>query len=347
MKKFLSLSVGLISLCPPVTSHAHVKWFAAYDLTHPPLPPGAILNNEFLMLLLISVISIFAFFCIDRFLFQRNITFGILERATIRHEQSVTILRIAACVFFVSIFIYGVSGSGFYLTPELQCSYPAVLALQLLIAILLLTKRTTPVAGMGIMVLYALGMHDYGVFHMLDYMIFVGIACFFMLEARKNSNVPPLQYALLVSLTGVTLLWASVEKWGYPHWTFPLFERDPSLLLGLTPEFYMSLAGYVEFNVTFLMLVSMTVLTRIIALGLNFVFVLAIYKFGLVDAVGHMMIIAILLIVFLRGPAKSNYALALTEKGIVLDASLKTGFYLLALLVFFSGYYFFYFLTVG
>jgi hypothetical protein len=31
---------------------------------------------------------------------------------------------------------------------------------------------------------------------------------------------------------GVTLTWASIEKWAYPEWTFPLFITHPEMTLG-------------------------------------------------------------------------------------------------------------------
>ena len=33
---------------------------------------------------------------------------------------------------------------------------------------------------------------------------------------------------------GLTLMWASVEKWAYPDWTYPLLQKSPSLTMGFT-----------------------------------------------------------------------------------------------------------------
>jgi hypothetical protein len=62
-------------------------------------------------------------------------------------------------------------------------------------------------------------------------------------------------------------------------------ERDPSLLMGLEPGTYMVLAGFVEFNLTFVVLSSVSLFWRALTLGLFSIFALAIYKFGLIDAV--------------------------------------------------------------
>ena len=64
--------------------------------------------------------------------------------------------------------------------------------------------------------------------------------------------------------------------------------------MGLRPQFYMLFAGFVEFNITFVLLSSASSFSRIIALVFQSVFILAIIRFGLVDAIGHLLIIAIL-----------------------------------------------------
>ena len=58
----------------------------------------------------------------------------------------------------------------------------------------------------------------------------------------------------------------------------------------------MVLAGFVEFNVTYMLLSSASLLSRAFALGFGSIFALAIYKFGMIDAVGHLLIIAILFV---------------------------------------------------
>jgi hypothetical protein len=68
-------------------------------------------------------------------------------------------------------------------------------------------------------------------------------------DAHPEGRLEEVGFIVLYALMGLTLLWASVEKWGYPQWTYPLLERDPSLLMGLKPYPYMVLAGFVEFNV--------------------------------------------------------------------------------------------------
>lgn len=211
-------------------------------------------------------------------------------------------------------------------------------------ALAVLYRPTVPFAGAAIFFLYALGVRQYGVFHMLDYPIFLGIGFYFAFSFISRPDWVKARYVTLYATTGLTLLWASIEKWGYPDWTYPLLGKDPWLLMGMSPEFFMLLSGFVEFNIAFILLSAASIFSRFIAFGLNAIFILAIFKFGLIDAIGHLMIIAILAIMTARGPTSARYFLVLSEKSLWTEAYFMTGLYMLALNVVFVAYYGLYFL---
>ncbi len=94
----------------------------------------------------------------------------------------------------------------------------------------------------------------------------------------------------------ITLMWASVEKWAYPEWTYPLLVTHARMAMGLDPHFYMLAAGLVEFGLAFAM-VCRPLVSRISALLLTAVFISAIPEFGKIDAIGHLPIIVILVAV--------------------------------------------------
>ena len=81
-----------------------------------------------------------------------------------------------------------------------------------------------------------------------------------------------------------------------------------------------------------------------LALGLNALFLLAIFKFGVIDAVGHLVIMAVLVIMTARGPTSARYFLVLSDKSLWTEAYFMTGLYMLALNVVFISYYGLYFL---
>ena len=90
----------------------------------------------------------------------------------------------------------------------------------------------------------------------------------------------------------VTLMWASVEKWAYPGWTFPVLHAHPDLSMGLDPRFFMSAAGIMEFSLAFALLWTPMV-RRIAGIVLLSMFVSAVFEFGRIDAVGHLLIIVL------------------------------------------------------
>ena len=94
----------------------------------------------------------------------------------------------------------------------------------------------------------------------------------------------------------VTLMWASVEKWAYPDWSYPLLHAHTDITMGLDPRFYMVAAGIVEFSLSFALLWTPLV-RRIAAIVLMSMFVSAVFEFGKIDAIGHLLIIVLLLVI--------------------------------------------------
>jgi hypothetical protein len=204
-----------------------------------------------------------------------------------------------------------------------------------------------PLIGLGIAGLYIAAMTQYGVFHLLDYLILIGVSYYFLAAPMSGPGWLMSRYIVLYAATALTLLWAAVEKWGYPSWTFPLLAREPDLLLGFEPRTYMVLAGFVELNLAFMMLSGASLLSRAIALSLASIFVLAIAKFGMIDAIGHLLIIAILFVLVVHGPTKGRDFLVLEQKSLWTEAYFMTGLYILAFVLIFIAYYGFHFLAYG
>ncbi len=181
-------------------------------------------------------------------------------------------------------------------------------------------------------------------YHLLDYPIFVGIGVYFALANFGKSLWVTLRYVTLYATTGITILWGSFEKWGYPNWTYPLLEKTEWLLMGMSPQFYMILAGFVEFNIGFILLSSASIFSRLIAFGLAALFFLAVFEFGIIDAIGHLMIMTVLGLLTVRGPTDARYFLVLSDKSLWTEAYFMTGLYMLALNIMFLAYYGLYYL---
>ena len=89
-------------------------------------------------------------------------------------------------------------------------------------------------------------------------------------------------------------MWASIEKWAYPEWSFPLFITHPEMTLGFTPDFFMRAAGAVEFALAFALMWTPLV-RRVAAVMLAAMFVSAVFEFGKIDLIGHTLIVVALL----------------------------------------------------
>jgi hypothetical protein len=203
------------------------------------------------------------------------------------------LLRAFGGGFFVSLWVIG----DVILTPELKTHSPVIPWLQLGIAIGLFWRSTMVLSGLGIIALYAIGVANYGPFHLMDYPIFLGLAAYYILSGlgRTLFGLSPVDVARWGA--GITLMWASIEKWAYPDWTYPLLVQHPKLTLGWEPSLYMTAAGMIEFVLAFGLILTPMV-RRLSSLVLMAMFISAIFEFGKIDAIGHSMIIAILIAVF-------------------------------------------------
>ena len=284
--------IGLALALVPETAEAHVKWFAPYSVPEQPRPLLEVFSATFIELFVAGLIS-FSAVC----LFERTPAGAALGRgidglcAGIRARND-DWYRAGTGAFFVALFTLG----DIILTPELKTDLAVVPWLQAAIALGMLWRATMPFSAAGIVALYAFGVEKYGIFHMLDYPIFVGLAFYLALTAY-NLRVGSLR-AIDIARWGaaITLMWASVEKWAYPQWTYPVLAAHPDLSFNFSPSFYMVSAGFMEFSLAFALLWTPMV-RGLAAAALAFMFVSAVFDFGKIDAIGHLMIVVILITV--------------------------------------------------
>lgn len=304
------------------------------------MPIGEVLSPTFIYFFIGSVAFIYVVFAFDRFFYKRNFLSKLDNKLRRLDQLSIVIMRVCTGIFFLSLWAaHQFFGQEFFITPELKTQAAWVPWLQLTIAIMALSPRTSWLVGVGIFLLYDAAVLSYGIFHMLDYPIFLGIAYFFLSSPIERGGWRKSGFVVLFATTGLTLLWGGIEKFAYPDWTYAMLEANPDMLLGLSPQTYMVLAGFVEVVVIFILLGAVSVGSRLVAVGLNAIFLLAIYKFGPIDAVGHLMIIAILVVLFVRGPTDAREILVLREKSVWMEAYFMTGLYYLALVTAFILYY--------
>jgi hypothetical protein len=265
---------------------AHVKWFCAYNVAGQPEGLENVLCPNFEFLTGLSILALTTGAVLEGTLVGSAIL-RVADRLTAFLRDNIeTVFRASVAFFFISIWGVG----GILLTPELKTSSGLVAAIQLGIAAGMLSRRTMPLSALGISMLYAIAVWKYGFFHLADYPVFLGVAAYLALTGLQTTFFGARPIDVLRRAAGITLMWASIEKWAYPEWSYPLFITHPEMTLGFTPDFYMQAAGAVEFALAFSLMWTPLV-RRIGAAMLAVMFVSAVYEFGKIDLIGHTLIV--------------------------------------------------------
>jgi uncharacterized membrane protein YphA (DoxX/SURF4 family) len=286
-----------ILLIASSTASAHVKWFADFHFTDPPLPLGEVLTPTFLALALLSIVAMGVAVVID----QRLNTLPIYQRVSgwleARREYSTLALRIGAGM--VLLLSWQVDS---LLVPDLAVAEPWVGTVQFILALLLIFPQTTPIAGAGLAGLWAVGVLDYGLFYMLDYAVFVGAGVYLMVSQHPDRRLRGLGIPALYATLGFSLCWVAIEKWVYPEWGIYVLGENPQLALGLPLDFFLVAAGFIEFALGYLLIIGL--LGRPLALVITLVFFVTTSVFGRTEIIGHTLIHAALIVFLLEGPGR-------------------------------------------
>jgi hypothetical protein len=288
------LTTAAIICAMTVPAHAHVKWFAPYIVGAPPEPISATLANTWFW---VGIALVVVFFALTRTIERSaygELALDLLDRATSPLWRRLDdYIRAIIGAFFVAIFAVG----GVYLTPDLKTPAEWVSWLQLIIAAMIFSRRTMPIAGVGIIALWVLALQDYDLFHLLDYLALgLGVAAYLILEPSKRENWRAHRLEALRWGLAIALMWSSLEKFAFPSWFYPLVLEKPFLTFGLPRDVFIPMAGVTEFTLG-LGLVWTPLIRRLSAIALLVIFTAAVWPFGRVDLIGHGLIMAILLAV--------------------------------------------------
>lgn len=327
-------SVALSALASVVMSapaHAHVKWFAPYIVGAPPQPVGVTLANTWFW---VGIVLVLAFFLATRVVEKSSIGETILagmDRITDPLWKRLDdFVRGVIAAFFVAIFAVG----GVYLTPDLKTPAEWVSWAQLLIAGLVFSRRTQPLAAAGIIGLWLLALRDYDIFHLLDYLALgVGVAAYLVLESSSNPEWRKHRFEALRWGVAIALMWSSLEKFAYPDWFYPLVVEKPFLTFGMPRDVFIPMAGVAEFTMGFGLLWTPLV-RRLSALALFVIFNAAVYPFGRVDLIGHALIMAIIVAIAADHTRQVHFIPAVKRSLAGVPAGLAA-----ALVIFVSGYW--------
>jgi hypothetical protein len=294
MKPVLFAGCLIVSLpLASTTATAHVKWFVDCNVSDDPLPAQAVLTATFLLFFTLFLIVLYLGCVAERAALGANISQLLDRYVAPLHHRADDLLRSVAAVSFALLWADG----GLIVTPELKASSIWLSAIQLLIPMYMFARATLPAAGAGIIVLYGFGAATYGLFHMLDYPVFVGLGVFFALSVSQNASLLAFRFDFLRWTVACSLLWPSIEKFVYPGWVAPIAIAHPEVTLGFDVATVVTAAGVVEFGLSFALFWT-PLIRRLAALALMALLTAATFDFGKMDGIGHLMIIAILMVVF-------------------------------------------------
>lgn len=281
--------LALLWLAPSAT--AHIQWFVDVDVSSPPRDPRDVMvDPAFLTLALSACIVMAAVGALDRCPARLSARFGHALERVAPCVPALVAWGIAGCLV-ADLAYFG--SAPVLLTPELKSSSGLTVPLQVLTA-LAAVMGWRRAAAAGLAGLFLLAASRFGWFRVLDYPLFLGLAYFLAATSSDPPGGPaprgtpwPHAAAILRVTVSLTFLWGGVEKWLYPQWSVPLLcGSGRALLMGLSPDFFMQAAGFVEFSLAFAVLVG-GVAGRAACAVLAAVVIAAVPMFGAIDAVGH------------------------------------------------------------
>src|SRR5262249_16639 len=160
----------LISALPP-EAVAHVKWFAPYDIATTPRALLDVSSSAFWLLVGSSLIVMWTACKVELTTFGAALLRAADGISVALRARTEDLLRAATAAFFIAI---GVAGN-IILTPDLKTDSATISWLQFAIALGMFWRSTLVLSSIGMVVLYAIAIANYGVFHMMDYPIFLGV----------------------------------------------------------------------------------------------------------------------------------------------------------------------------
>lgn len=325
----------------PIPALAHVKWFCSIaDVVQPPIALTQVLTPLFGVMAFGFVLLVFLGFLIDGSFARHWPWLASSGRTNIDTEEK--LVRLATGAFFLLLWDKGApvlwERGDAILTPELMANAGWMGAVQLAVAAAVAWRPTCVFAAAGISLLYGYGISQFGAFHMVDYVFFPGIAAYLALTSAGTPGARRLRVPLLSAGLAFGLMWTAIEKFVYPDWTLFVVADHPNLAFGFPWPFVVVVAGFVEFTLAFFVMTGRG-LVRFGAAGYAAIFIAAVPEFGHLDAVGHIPIVGILVVVCLHGASPVQRLFRIQDHKPVTNALAVSGLYVASLTGFFAMYY--------
>ncbi|MEM1202597.1 MAG: DoxX family membrane protein [Acidobacteriota bacterium] len=286
--------LGLVLGLGALEASAHVKWFSDFDYATPPLRIAEVASPTFFSLLAVGTFVMVGLVFVDRRLGDSPWFQVVSDWLGNRQGASLSVMRLAMSALLLLSW-----SSDAVLAPELGSDSPWLVWLQFVVALSLLFLRGVALGGVGIALIFLGAVVEFGLFHMLDYLHYLGISVYLISSRSKRNNLRALGLPALYASMGFSLVWLGYEKLFYPSWALYLLEQTPQLALGFPPDFFLQAAAFVEIGLGFLLLIGL--LERPLAAVITLVFFATTLVFGKVEVIGHTPLHAALVVFLLNG----------------------------------------------
>lgn len=295
LTRFSVLSLWLAFGMVPI-AFAHVKWFSDFSFLDRPQNFLEVLSPLVLGIAALSALGIGIAVIIDRRLENWSVYQSIRNWLEAQRDHSTLVLRIGMGATFLLSW-----QDGSLLAPYLPIA-EGWGWLQFVLAVLLIFPRTTPLSGLGTILLWVIGALNFGAFYMLDYLAFVGIGTWLLLSQTENTSLRNMGIPALYFTVGFSLFWLGIEKLVYPQWGIEILQANPQLTFGFPLEVFLTSAAFIEIVLGYLLIIGL--LGRPLGLVITLVFFTTTLVFGKVEVIGHTHLHAALIVFLLNGPGK-------------------------------------------
>lgn len=291
MKFFLTIYALTLS----ATASAHVKWFSDYSFAKAPLTLSELNRPLFWGLFLLSLISLPLMVWLDKVAEKSELYVRTNNWLDTFSQNGPLIMRVA----MGGVLLMSWQNDSI-IAPEIAIPSPFWGWMEFALILFLFFRRTTFIAGLGIICFWIWGISALGLFHMLDYVVYPAVGLYLILSYVKNEEIRNFDLPVIYSGLGFSLCWVAFEKLIYPDWGLSVLSKAPALTMGLDHNFFLMSCAFIEFTLGFLLIICL--LHRPLAIVITLVFFTTTAFFGKTEVVGHTILHGALLVFIVRGP---------------------------------------------
>lgn len=282
-------------LLVPAIAYAHVKWFSQFTYADRPRTLAEVASPMFLALAAVSTAVVGALAIADDWLRSHHVAKRIEDWLETYRGEALVVLRVGVGATMLMAW-----QAGTLLAPELPAVSGALGWMQFVVVLLLLFPRTVPAAGLLLGALWLYAAATFGLFHLLDYTFYPGIAFALAVSRASDAKIRDLRLPALYFTVGFSLVWVALEKLVYPDWGFYVLAQHRALTMGLTLDFFLIGAAFVELSLGHLLVLGL--FGRTLALTITVIFLITSSVFGgKLEVMGHTPIHAALVVFILEG----------------------------------------------